>query len=90
MKVKIFYSSVKAVLLYASEAWTVTQRTVDRIQVFFRKCLRRLLNIQWPDRKYNKQGTVEVNERTARLRTTSKKWKWIRHTVRRISVSIAR
>ena len=28
-KVKIFNSNVKAVLFYASESWTVTQRTID-------------------------------------------------------------
>jgi len=55
MKVKIFNSSVKAVLLYASESWTVTQRTVDRIQVFINECLRLILNIHWPDRVANKE-----------------------------------
>jgi len=33
-KIKIFNSNVKAVLLYASESWTVTQKTIDRLQVF--------------------------------------------------------
>jgi len=33
------------VLVYASESWTVTQRTGDWIQVFINKCLRRILNI---------------------------------------------
>ena len=65
-KVKIFNSNVKAVFLYASECWTVTQRTVDRVQVFINKCLRRILNIHWPDRITNKkQGTVEENKRRA-------------------------
>ena len=54
-KVKIFNSNVKAVLLYASESWTVTQRTIDRVQVFINKCLRRILNIHWPDRITNKE-----------------------------------
>jgi len=36
-KVKILNSNVKAVLLYASESWTITQRTVDEIQVFINK-----------------------------------------------------
>jgi len=54
-KVKIFNSNVKAVLLYASESWTVTQRTIDRVPVFINKCLRRILNIHWPDRITNKE-----------------------------------
>jgi len=48
-KVKILNSSVKAVSLYACEFWTVTQKTVDRIQVFINKCLRRILNVHWLD-----------------------------------------
>jgi len=54
-KVKIFNSNVKAVLLYASESWTITQRMIDRLQVFINKRLRRILNIHWPDRTANKQ-----------------------------------
>jgi len=58
-KVKIFNTSVKAkvVLLCASESWTVTQRTVDRIQVFISKCLRSILNIHWPEEE-NGTGSV--------------------------------
>jgi len=48
-KIKMFNSNVKAVLLYALESWTVTQKTIDRLQVFVNKCLRRILLIHWPD-----------------------------------------
>jgi len=45
-KVKIFEYNVKAVLLYASESWTSTRRTLGRLQVFLiNKCLRRVINI---------------------------------------------
>ncbi len=53
-KVKIFNSSVKSVLLHASESWTITQRTIDRLQVFINKCLQRIVNIHWPDRISNR------------------------------------
>jgi len=39
IKIKIFNSNVKAVLLYASESRTVAQWTLDRLQVFINKCL---------------------------------------------------
>jgi len=51
----------ETVVLCASESWTVTQRTVDRIQVFFNKCLRRNLNIHWPDRITKKTERKRVN-----------------------------
>ena len=54
-KVTIFNSIVKAVLLYASESRTTTQRMTDRPQVFINKGLRRILNIHWPDRTANKE-----------------------------------
>ena len=42
--VKIFSSNVKTVLLYVSESWTTTQRTLGRLQVVINKCLRRFTN----------------------------------------------
>ena len=36
--VKIFNSNSKVVLLYASESWTNTQRTLGKLQVFTNKC----------------------------------------------------
>jgi len=50
-KIKIFNSNVKAVLLYASESWTVTQKTIDRLQVFVNKCLKK--NLRHPLARQN-------------------------------------
>ena len=52
MKVNIFTCNMKAVLpvLHASESWTVTQRTLGRLQVFINTYLQRITNIHWPDR----------------------------------------
>jgi len=52
-KIRIFNSDVKAVLLYASEFWTFTQRTINRLQVFNNKCLRRIFNVHWPGKINN-------------------------------------
>ena len=38
-KRRIFNSNVKAVLLYRSETWRSTQKTLKRIQTFINKCL---------------------------------------------------
>jgi len=63
-KVKIFNSNVKAILLYASKSWTVTQRTVDRTQVFINKCLKKILNTHWPDRITNKKLRKKTSEQS--------------------------
>ncbi|KAK2185049.1 hypothetical protein NP493_247g03088 [Ridgeia piscesae] len=39
-KLRIFNSNVKAVLLYGSETWRSTQKTLKRIHTFINKCLR--------------------------------------------------
>ena len=52
-KLRIFNSNVKAVLLYGSETWRSTQKTLKRIQTFINKCLRRILHLKWTDKISN-------------------------------------
>ncbi|RTG88635.1 uncharacterized protein DC041_0001072 [Schistosoma bovis] len=37
------------ILLYGAETWKTTTTTVKKVQVFINSCLRRILNIHWPD-----------------------------------------
>ena len=48
-KLRIFRNNVKAVLLYGSETWKVTKIITSKLQVLVNRCLRRILNIHWPD-----------------------------------------
>ena len=53
-KMRIFNSSVKSVLLYSSETWRIiTKHTVNRIQTFANRCLRRIMNVKWSDKESN-------------------------------------
>ena len=45
-KLRIFNSNVNAVLLYGSEIWRSTQKTLKIIQTFINKCLRRILHLK--------------------------------------------
>ena len=49
LKLRIFNSNVKPVLLYGCETWKVTDSTTRKLQAFINKCLRRILNIFWPN-----------------------------------------
>ncbi|VDO56707.1 unnamed protein product [Schistosoma margrebowiei] len=49
IKVRIFNTNVKAVLLYGAETWRTTTTTIKKVQVFINSCLRKILNIHWPD-----------------------------------------
>lgn len=47
LKLNIFTSSVKSVLLYGCETWKVTRRLTQLLQVFVNKCLRKICGIFW-------------------------------------------
>ena len=54
-KVCIFNSNVKSILLYGSETWRMTKRTLQKIQTFINCCLRRIFRIRWPDKIRNEE-----------------------------------
>lgn len=49
MKFKIFSTNLVSVQLSGAEMWRVTVADSNRLNVFHRKCLRRILRIHWPD-----------------------------------------
>ncbi|VDO93840.1 unnamed protein product [Schistosoma margrebowiei] len=49
IKLRIFNTNVKAVPLYGAETWRTTTTTIKNVQVFINSCLRKILNIHWPD-----------------------------------------
>jgi len=81
---------VKAVLLCASESWTVTQKTIDRLQVFVNKCLRRILDIHWTDRISNKELWKKTDQEPVLVQLRRRKWNWLGHTLRKSGDSIAK
>ena len=53
-KLKIFNSNVMSVLLYGAESWKITKAISTKLDVFQRRCLRRILKIYWPNTITNK------------------------------------
>lgn len=49
IKIRIFNSMVKPVLLYGAETWRTTVTTMKKIQSFIYTCLRRILRVRWPN-----------------------------------------
>ncbi|VDP21075.1 unnamed protein product [Schistosoma margrebowiei] len=49
IKVRIFITNVKAVLLYGAETWRTTTTIIKKVQVFINICPRKILNTHWPD-----------------------------------------
>ncbi|VDO70268.1 unnamed protein product [Schistosoma mattheei] len=49
IKVRTFNTNVKAILLYGAEIWRTITTTIKKVQVSINSCLRKILNIHWPD-----------------------------------------
>ena len=82
-KFRIFRSNVKSVLLYGSETWKVAKTTSSKLQVFVNRCLRRILNIHWPEVISNEELWRRAEETEISLQIKRRKWNWIRHTLRK-------
>ena len=81
-KLNIFKSNVLGVLLYGAESWKVTQAICHKMDVFQRRCLRRILRIFWPTTVSNN----DLYRRTGLTPLSSvikfRRWMWIGHVCR--------
>ena len=82
-KLRIFRSNVKAVLLYGSETWKVAKHTTSKLQVFVNRCLRRILNIHWPEVISNEELWRRDEETEIAVQNRRRKWNWRVHTLRK-------
>ncbi|VDO22420.1 unnamed protein product [Schistosoma margrebowiei] len=90
IKVRIFNTNVKAVLLHGAETWRTTTTTIKKVQVFINSCLRKILNIHWPDTISNSLLWERTNQLPAEEEIRKRRWKWIGHTLRKSSNGITR
>ena len=73
-KLRILKSNV---LLYGAEMWRVTTTDLNKLDLFHRTCLRRVLRRFWPYHLSNE----ELYEATALIRV--RRWRWIGHVLRK-------
>ncbi|CAH8493033.1 unnamed protein product [Schistosoma haematobium] len=90
VKVRIFNTNVKTVLLYGAETWRTTTTTIKKVKVFINSCLRKILNIHWPDTISNSFLWERTNQLPAEEEIRKRRWKWIGHTLRKSSNCITR
>ena len=89
-KLRIFNSNVKAVLLYGAETWRTTKTNEHKVQTFVNTCLRRILNIRWPEKLSNVDLWQRTNERPIKEEVLRRKWGWLGHTLRKPENNITR
>ncbi|KAH1187851.1 hypothetical protein KIL84_020600 [Mauremys mutica] len=81
-KVEIYRSNVRSVLLYAAETWRTNKKIESRLRGFEGRCLRRILNIHWPQPITN----VEVSRLTGINNIVDeakqRRWRWLGHVLR--------
>ncbi|VDO84871.1 unnamed protein product [Schistosoma margrebowiei] len=67
--------------MYGAETWRTITTTIKKIQVFINSCLRKILNIHWPDTISNNLLWERTNQLPAEEKIRKRRWKWIGHTL---------
>lgn len=90
LKIRIFNTMVKPVLLYGAETWRTTAVNMKRIQSFINNCLRRILGIHWPDKISNIKLWQRTGQQPVEQDILQRRWRWIGHTLRKSASSTTR
>jgi hypothetical protein len=90
VKIRMFNTIIKPVLLYGAETWRTTTTNMKRIQTFINTCLRRILRIRWPDKISNEQLWQRTQQQPAEEEILQRRWRWIGHTLRKPASSTTR
>ena len=76
VKLRIFNTNVKSVLLYASETWKTTNQITRTIQIFVNKCLKRTMNIKWTDKITNEELWRIAHQKSIENQIKRRKLNW--------------
>ena len=68
-KIKLFIATVESILLYGSEAWTLTKSLMKRINGCYTKMLRMCLDISWEQKLPNEQLYQDLPAVTEKIKT---------------------
>ena len=82
-KVRLFNSNVKSILLYGSESWSLTKKNESKLQVFINNCLRKILQIYWPQTISNEELWRTTKQVPVSKQIMKRKYKWLGHTLRK-------
>ena len=81
-KLRLFNTLDKPVLLYGSEAWKVNEGDNRKVDTFFFRYLRRILQIRWPYVVSNKNILAKTRFKTISTEVKFRRWKWVGHILR--------
>ena len=81
-KIKVYKAIILPTLLYGSEAWTTYSRHLKSLEKYHQRCLRRILNIKWQDRRTNSSVLEEANVTSIESIIIKNQLRWAGHIVR--------
>lgn len=81
-KIKVYKAIILPTLLYGSEAWTTYRRHLKSLERYPQRCLRRILNIKWQDRRTNSSVLEEANVTGIESYIIKNQLRWAGHLVR--------
>ncbi|XP_071943833.1 uncharacterized protein [Antedon mediterranea] len=82
IRIKLYNSLVKSILLYNSETWGLTKEEAHKLDTFHRQQLRKIIGIRFPDRisninLYRRTGTKPIS-----LEIVDARWRLLGHILR--------
>jgi len=64
--------------------------TTSKLQTFVDRCLRRIMNIHWPEVISNEELRRRTEEIEMSIQIKRRKWKWLGHKLRKGNEAIER
>ena len=89
-QVKNLQINVISTLLYGSESWKVTKTISNKLDVFQNRCLRRILQICWPNTITNEELHRRAEIEPISTQVKRRRWRWIGHVLRQQTTALTR
>ena len=81
-KIKVFNTYIQCVFLYNSELWTLTKELEEKIDVFQRNILRKILKSKWPRVISNEDLYKKTNVTPWSKQIKRRRLRWLGHLLR--------
>ncbi|VDP56814.1 unnamed protein product [Schistosoma curassoni] len=81
IKVRIFNTKVKTILVYGAEAWRTTTTIIKKVHVFINSCLCKVLDIHWSDTISNSLLWEGANQLPVEDELSERHWDWMEYTL---------
>ena len=81
-KFRIFKSHVESIFTYNCELWTLTKKHEETIDIFQRKLIRRILNLNWQDKVSNDKLYKRTNSTPWSQTVKQRRLTWYGHLLR--------